>query len=574
MVGFVPITSIKPLASNPRDGFCSDFWTAPLSFTDMAAVFPVAQNYLQSIKRMASEHPVFRRASNRTLLLKASDEARALGPPKEPHRAKSPEEVEREARAHVTSQGGDVNNPTLVLSRWKIQFGKYQDRTFHWLLENDVGYAINLVSSHQKERERTGSQSPLMANKDGLIRYSSAYPDFVEAVRFHQAFEEARVRSLQPGQEGQALVGFGDFKTETLQSLYESEDPKKIRFVKYLRRKVPAPGTQMENAIRFIKARDKQKAAAVSSAPAASASASAAAAAAIPSTSSSSSASASAPPGVVATAAHRFTAFVSGRRSLSVVEMQAKVKKLVGKPAFPASSRPASSSAASEEPTEEELVSAVVDIESSHVQAPPAPGAPPPPLDVVAEEQPAPAGVPPPPSAGNAELLPESWRAALTAEQQQWIGRVLFSRDSSGKSRLTTELNLWWNPPQPRPIYNQPPASPNFFFACRLFLWMPHRIWCLQLTCPQPLCDGSLTKAGLYRTIRRVLDIDGWYLMATEYLECRRCKKKVGGWSQGIIRQLAPTYSCQFPAVLTYKLSCDQRVIAQLRQVSHVGQQC
>ncbi|XP_024149138.1 uncharacterized protein LOC112159352 [Oryzias melastigma] len=41
--------------------------------------------------------------------------------------------------------------------------------------------------------------------------------------------------------------------------------------------------------------------------------------------------------------------------------------------------------------------------------------------------------------------------------------------------------------------------------------------------------------------------------MATEYLECRRWKK-VGGWSQGIIRQLAPTYSCQFPAVLTYNV--------------------
>ncbi|XP_041838378.1 uncharacterized protein LOC121638025 [Melanotaenia boesemani] len=52
---------------------------------------------------------------------------------------------------------------------------------------------------------------------------------------------------------------------------------------------------------------------------------------------------------------------------------------------------------------------------------------------------------------------------------------------------------------------------------------MPHRIWRLQLTCPQPLCNGSMTKGGLYRTIRRVLDIDGWYLMATEYLECCQC---------------------------------------------------
>ncbi|KAK5611523.1 hypothetical protein CRENBAI_015476 [Crenichthys baileyi] len=53
--------------------------------------------------------------------------------------------------------------------------------------------------------------------------------------------------------------------------------------------------------------------------------------------------------------------------------------------------------------------------------------------------------------------------------------------------------------------------------------------------------------------------------MATEYLECHRCKKKVGGWSQGIVGQLPPTYSCLFPAVLTYKLSCDHKVVAQLR---------
>lgn len=28
-----------------------------------------------------------------------------------------------------------------------------------------MGYTVNLVASHQKERERKGSQSPLMANK-------------------------------------------------------------------------------------------------------------------------------------------------------------------------------------------------------------------------------------------------------------------------------------------------------------------------------------------------------------------------------------------------------------------------
>lgn len=206
------------------------------------------------------EHPTFVRAPNGTLTLKASPAGSwpTTGRRGQAYRAKKPEEVEAEARAHVVSKGGDPANATLVLSRWKMQFGRYQGQTFHWLLENDVGYCVNLVSSHQKERERTGSQSPLMANKvesfstssyhntnerndscnlpfvnlqDAFTRFSSAYPDFVEAVRFHRAFEEARGRSLQPGQEGQALVGFGDFKFETLQSLYESENSKKIRYV-------------------------------------------------------------------------------------------------------------------------------------------------------------------------------------------------------------------------------------------------------------------------------------------------------------------------------------------------------
>ncbi|XP_054606627.2 uncharacterized protein [Nothobranchius furzeri] len=111
------------------------------------------------------EHPTFIKANNGTLILRASDEAKAVGPQRQGYRAKQPEEVEVEARAHVASEGSDVNNATVVLSRWKVQFGTYQGKTFHWLLQNDVSYAVMVVASHQKEREGTGSQSPLMANK-------------------------------------------------------------------------------------------------------------------------------------------------------------------------------------------------------------------------------------------------------------------------------------------------------------------------------------------------------------------------------------------------------------------------
>ena len=97
------------------------------------------------------KHPTFVRAPNGTLTLKASPAARALGPRQfvrgQAYMSKKPEEVEAETRAHVVSEGGDSANAILVLSRWKLQFGRYQGQTFHWLLENDVGYCVNLVSS-------------------------------------------------------------------------------------------------------------------------------------------------------------------------------------------------------------------------------------------------------------------------------------------------------------------------------------------------------------------------------------------------------------------------------------------
>ena len=62
-----------------------------------------------------------------------------------------------------------------------------------------------------------------------------------------------------------------------------------------------------------------------------------------------------------------------------------------------------------------------------------------------------------------------------------------------------------------------------------------------------------LTQAGLYRTVRRVLNIDGWYLMGTEYLECKFCRKKFAGWSSLVLHQLDMGHRSYFPAILTYR---------------------
>ncbi|XP_077947544.1 uncharacterized protein LOC144388862 [Gasterosteus aculeatus] len=122
----------------------------------------------------------------------------------------------------------------------------------------------------------------------------------------------------------------------------------------------------MENAVQYVRSRDRQRMKAAASAGASTSSTA--------STSSSSVVSASAASQRATSASQplgpALVAFVSRQRSLSAVEMQAQVKKLVApKPASTASHfspfRPAlSSPRSSVEPTDEELVKAVVDLET------------------------------------------------------------------------------------------------------------------------------------------------------------------------------------------------------------------
>lgn len=168
-----------------------------------------------------------------------------------------------------------------------------------------------------------------------------------------------------------------------------------------------------------------------------------------------------------------------------------------------------------------------------------------------------------PPPAATPELpvhqppaeLPVHWKDQLPPFQQEWIRQTLFKANPrTGKPELVSQLKLWWYPPQPALIHTQPPASPDQFFRRPLFLWMPLKMWRFPLACVQPACGKHrLTAAGLYRTVRKVLDIDGWYDLATEYLECKRCGKKYPAWSEDILGQLDMGHRSQFPALLTYR---------------------
>ncbi|KAH3815493.1 hypothetical protein DPMN_144016 [Dreissena polymorpha] len=52
--------------------------------------------------------------------------------------------------------------------------------------------------------------------------------------------------------------------------------------------------------------------------------------------------------------------------------------------------------------------------------------------------------------------------------------------------------------------------------------------------------------------------------MASEYLQCTDCKRKVISWSHDILSQLDVGHRVQFPCILTAMLACDIQVILPL----------
>ncbi|CAL8293474.1 unnamed protein product [Arctogadus glacialis] len=58
------------------------------------------------------------------------------------------------ARTVVFQRGGDVSDRQEGMGEYLLQFGKYQGKSFKWLLENDVGYTIYLMKKAHQQQSR------------------------------------------------------------------------------------------------------------------------------------------------------------------------------------------------------------------------------------------------------------------------------------------------------------------------------------------------------------------------------------------------------------------------------------
>ncbi|XP_041485606.1 uncharacterized protein LOC121431891 [Lytechinus variegatus] len=164
-------------------------------------------------------------------------------------------------------------------------------------------------------------------------------------------------------------------------------------------------------------------------------------------------------------------------------------------------------------------------------------------------------------------LLTEGWKQTLPCHDHEWVSHALFKESACGKPEFDMQriTQLWFYPPEPQFVPGQAP-KPACYFATKLLMWMPHKLWGVKVLCPNQECNGQeLLSAGVYSHVQQVMDIDGFYNMGAEYLECRRCHKKFISWSKTILDQLDTGPRLSFPVVLTCRGACDKKIVVMLR---------
>lgn len=142
-----------------------------------------------------------------------------------PFTPKDPQAVLGEAKVKVIDAGGDPFDDLLVASQSAIQFGQYRGKTFRWLLENDLGYSLVILSGHQREREAGRlDRGAFMENKDAFLRYACSFSDVTDAIRVRRQRE-----GTLPGCKGDVWLGLASTEKVHTRSCMRPRGRGKIR---------------------------------------------------------------------------------------------------------------------------------------------------------------------------------------------------------------------------------------------------------------------------------------------------------------------------------------------------------
>ena len=128
--------------------------------------------------------------------------------------------VKVDALTVVVQRGGDVSDQQELMGAYVLQFGKYKGKSFHWLLENDVGYIIYLINKVDEE-ERDGRFNPQGHSNDSLLSFLDYARSFQEIEDLHR-YLLSRQPAAPVTSEADNHVGFGARTKDTWRQIWES----------------------------------------------------------------------------------------------------------------------------------------------------------------------------------------------------------------------------------------------------------------------------------------------------------------------------------------------------------------
>ena len=156
------------------------------------------------------------------------------------------------------------------------------------------------------------------------------------------------------------------------------------------------------------------------------------------------------------------------------------------------------------------------------------------------------------------QRLPQGWGQSMSHADKEWFGKAMFV----AKGKMTPNLKTWWHPPAIDHGSTMP--SPGTYFRRRLFLWMPRKMWAINLVCVR--CCQALQSKGAYNKVRVVINVKDCYYLAEEYMYSSNtnCTCTYISWDKRILDQLPDGVRARFPVVLMYKYACNRAVVSLL----------
>lgn len=110
-------------------------------------------------------------------------------------------QVRAAAVARVAAAGGDVSDEKSVLGQHTFQFGRYDGKTFHWVMENALGFVEYIYNGMERDRPSTDDRS---LNKFAFKKYVEYFPEVLEFVREVRRKKKTPAPTTQPARPGSA----------------------------------------------------------------------------------------------------------------------------------------------------------------------------------------------------------------------------------------------------------------------------------------------------------------------------------------------------------------------------------